>query len=145
MYCIKSAVNETKKYTSTFLTFMSQVQQSTSTTSVRIITVVRVVQNERPCRTQLPAKQNSKLWFRGCASAMLLPNLIQEFKSLVRLKRCVWTEPYKLHERQKATYLDEVLEHVVPYDHLSACEVKLFYQHCLILKILVFHSFSLNL
>ena len=139
-----------KKYTCihVFLTFMNVVQHSTSMTSVRVIAVSELYSMiERPCRTQLPAKPNSKLWFRG---VLLLCYCQTWFKNIKVWY--VWSTAYelslisyKLHEWQKATYLDEVLEHVVPYDHPSACEVKLFCQHCLILKILVFHSFSLNL
>lgn len=63
-YLIESAVNETKKDTCihVFLTFMNVVQHSTSMMSVRIIAVSELYSMiERPCRTQLPAKPNSKL------------------------------------------------------------------------------------
>ena len=33
----------------------------------------------------------------------------------------------------------------MPYDHPSACVVRLFYLHCLVLRILIYQSFSLNL
>lgn len=136
-----------KKYPCIFPAFMNLVQHSTNMTSVRIIAV-------------------SELYsMKDFVELNCLPNQIQNFDSEVVLLPCycqtwfknlkvcyVWSTvyelsliSYKLHEWQKATYLDEVLEHVVPYDHPSACEVKSFYQHCLILKILVFHSFSLNL
>ena len=63
-YFIESAVNETKKdtYIHVFLIFMNVIQHSTSMMSVRIIAVSELYSMiERPCRTRLPAKPNSKL------------------------------------------------------------------------------------
>ena len=88
-----------------------------------------VVKHSKACRTQLLADLNSKVWFRRCAPAVLLSNLIPEFSS-ARQKHDVWTGPEANAESLFKCKLHFSLFNDIPPQSLHCKLVSVQYQEC---------------